>query len=741
MRNGSDTSLSCTSTGAWTGSISCVGIQCSVPPQVANAQLGSPSNGGRFPSSVSYKCAEGFEFDGSDGKDPANICNSDGTWSDFVKCRRRACKQAPVGWYISNNKSKCQYSKCTIAVGFYPISGGSTLDSCKSAACTQAPAGTYYTSSGDSSGNCPYKDCTNALEGQFYTGNHRRTNACPVDDCQPCPDGWYRTGCGGKSQGTCHKCSESDSNCQAVIEVAFQEKERESKQAEEGSNWFDLSKQPIAGFWENILIYAGTICVLLILIVILTCGICFCCCLCRKKKQAEGHAAAPEDDVQFDVVDFRKRDASSRNSGRADPVSLGPSTFQQDVNRDSFLEQPHQPHQPRVSARASLEEVISSRPLPEDNSNRSLPEGNPSHSLPEGHPNRSLQERRSSRSMLEPVYEDQRSSNSLQERHSSRSLHSNHSLQERHSSHSSQERHSNRSLPERHSSHSLLQTVLENQPNRSVQENHPNLSLHEGHPGLSLQDRHSGLSLQERHSSRSLQERHSSRSLQERHSDHSLPTHLSPSHPSYSGLTRPDNPSSRSIHSHISSRSNRSKYSTQSNVYVNPGGRASQSIGQPHAGRHLSHHVVSSAHSSHSSHTNHEGQPSRSILPMRSHHSREEVLRHRDSASHVSIESPKYADRDEDEDEIVESAPALKQTTSAPAGCYMPKGALQLGPPPDAPASIDFDEMYVSQDVSLQSHGSESNTPVRSIRIPLSFMQTPPSPPSSPLPNVGMHIR
>ena len=84
---------SCTASGSWTGSVQCTALKCPVPPKVANAQAASPSNGGRYPSSVSYACAKGFELE--DPKTDSNKCDKYASWSDDVRCRGILCKTPP----------------------------------------------------------------------------------------------------------------------------------------------------------------------------------------------------------------------------------------------------------------------------------------------------------------------------------------------------------------------------------------------------------------------------------------------------------------------------------------------------------------------------------------------------------------------------------------------------------------------------------------------------------------------
>merc|ERR1719305_795032 len=272
---------------------------CQPPPKVANAEMSSPRNGGRFPSTVTYTCKSGFELTRS--LSGTNICRTDGRWTELVQCERVTCKppptvahaskdlsskipvkypytvtytcnvgfkpagskkkfcqtngswlgdvrcekivvcKPPVGWFVSDKK-ECKLSKCNVAVGFYLIGAGDvTADSCKTKQCTKAPVGTYYISSGDTADNCAYQRCTNAGEKQVYTGNHRNANECPVDDCSSCPDDWYLSDCGGIMKGTCVKCSEATSSepgCQAppIVSVKHQEEEPDPL-------FFALSKQ------------------------------------------------------------------------------------------------------------------------------------------------------------------------------------------------------------------------------------------------------------------------------------------------------------------------------------------------------------------------------------------------------------------------------------------------------------------------------------------------------------------
>ena len=93
IHKGTQAFKSCTASGLWTGSVQCTGVTCPAPPQVANAQAASPSNDGKFPSSVSYACAEGFELE--DPQEDSNHCNTDAIWSDNIRCRGILCEPPP----------------------------------------------------------------------------------------------------------------------------------------------------------------------------------------------------------------------------------------------------------------------------------------------------------------------------------------------------------------------------------------------------------------------------------------------------------------------------------------------------------------------------------------------------------------------------------------------------------------------------------------------------------------------
>ena len=729
QHNGSHTSKSCTSTGAWIGSIRCVGIECPIPPKVANAQSGPPSNGGRFPSSLTYTCAEGFQFDNSNGKAGLNFCRSDGTWTDLVKCQARTCKEPPVGWFISN-LAKCQLSQCSVTVGFYPKSSGGMSDSCEIAACTQAPIGTYYTSNKGSLSSCAYEDCTNALEGQFYTGNHRNADACPVDDCQPCPHGRYRSDCGGKSPGTCLQ--------QDPQVLTLYKQPNNLLPNETGSNLSDLTKQPVVDYWVYILVIGGAISLALILVAMVVCAICFCICYARKKRGPTEHPGEYED-VEFDVVDLRKVDAPEICGGVPRAASLDPSSLTPPENEQcdetSFAEQAHHSH--HLSKR-SLHSQHSNRPLRKTSSQRSL---HSQHSSRSNSNNRGFA-RHSSMPVLTSAGKS--SSRSTRSRYSIVHVKSG-----AHSSHSASQSNScgRSSHSSGRSSHSVSQSYLGAHASHSVSKSNPggrsSHSVSQSNPGgrssnaaiwsafSADHSKHSLLGNSERLPSTNSLHEHSLRKA----SSHSILASSSQRLPSNHSLLenasqRP--PSSHSLHENSERRSSAHSLDEHSERRS-----SAHSLGEHRSSAHSLFANASERRSTHSfvSHNSrhdkhfHESSERRSSQSFPDDHSASRT----DSPSHVSIESSRYDDGGS-EDETNASASAPQPPPPSPQTNARPNLSLELGPPPAAPSVIDFDEVYVSTefDPSDSSNAAE----VRSIMIPRVTsmkgipMQIPPSPPS-----------
>ena len=73
-------------TPAWDGKTwdnPCVGKPCAAVPTVPNAITGASSNGGKYPSKVTYKCSTGFI---STGETLSKDCRSDLAWQGDVAC-------------------------------------------------------------------------------------------------------------------------------------------------------------------------------------------------------------------------------------------------------------------------------------------------------------------------------------------------------------------------------------------------------------------------------------------------------------------------------------------------------------------------------------------------------------------------------------------------------------------------------------------------------------------------------
>ena len=68
----------CSTVGQWYPDVEpiCGGIMCQDPEVPANGTISSPTNQGRFPSTVSYECDVGFELVGP----PDRQCSSTGGW-------------------------------------------------------------------------------------------------------------------------------------------------------------------------------------------------------------------------------------------------------------------------------------------------------------------------------------------------------------------------------------------------------------------------------------------------------------------------------------------------------------------------------------------------------------------------------------------------------------------------------------------------------------------------------------